>query len=99
MRLLPVVAIVLALPSCQLRQAAPSAGLKRNVIACRSVDSVSALRQAGGGFQRAADAELASGRCRRFEAGHKVAPAPSERGQARFVDVASGLTFWIFSGA
>jgi len=84
---------LLALAACQNGQANRIATpLSVNMLACRSEASLATLHGAGVDFQRAADAELASGRCRRFEQGHSVVNLEI----ARFVDPASGQTFWIY---
>ena len=88
--------LALLLTACQAtHRAAVSSTLTANTLACRSQASLAALHGAGAEFQRAADAELSSGRCRRFEQGHGVLDQQTGS-SARFVDPASGQTYWIF---
>jgi hypothetical protein len=42
---------------------------------------------------------MASGRCRMFPAGHKVADRRIERGHVRFVDPGSGRIYFAYGGA
>ena len=90
--------VALLLAACQTTRDAVPTALTANTLACRSEASLATLHSAGNGFQRAADAELASGRCRLFPQGHGV--LSHEAGAApRFVDPASGQTFWVFRPA
>lgn len=88
---LGLLALFLLLTACQTRPAA-QVPLPTSMLACRAPASVATLQTAGAEFQRAADAELASGRCRRFAAGSGVLGLAGDR----FTDPASGQTFWIF---
>ena len=89
-------ALAVLLAGCQAaREVAVPSTLTAHTLACRSQASLATLHAAGAEFQRAADAELSSGRCRRFEQGHSVLNhqgGPS----ARFVDPASGQTYWVY---
>ena len=89
-------ALAVLLAGCQAaREVAVPSTLTAHTLACRSQASLAALHAAGAEFQRAADAELSSGRCRRFEQGHGVLDHQTGS-SARFVDPASGQTYWIF---
>lgn len=84
------------LPACASRAPAPSIStLPANALACRSEASVTTLETSGSGFQRAADSELASGRCRVFQQGHRIREHQAGR-SPQFVDAASGVRFWIY---
>jgi hypothetical protein len=84
---------LLLLASCVARPAPPeSRGLDRNTLACRGQESLAALHKAGAGFQRQADAELASGRCRMFQKGDRI----ESRSRDSFVDPASKRQYWIY---
>jgi len=88
---MPALAALLA--ACQTNQGTnvPSP-LPAHALACRSEASLATLHAAGSAFQRAADAELASGRCRRFAAGSGVLNLQP----GGFVDPANGQTYLIF---
>jgi len=84
---------LLALAACTTRSTAPAMStLDRNTLACRGQDSVAALHKAGPGFQRQADAELASGRCRMFQKGDRIESSSRDG----FVDPASKRQYWIY---
>jgi hypothetical protein len=85
----------LALAACQSASKAP-APLGANAIACRDPAIVATLRGAGDRFQRVADGELASGRCRVFQASHSVADKRVDNGLVRFTDPASRTTYWVY---
>ena len=87
----------LALGSCQSGPSGPST-LARNTLACRDMAAVAELASGGERFQRIADDAMASGRCRMFPAGHKVADRRIERGRLRFVDPGSGRTYFAYGG-
>jgi hypothetical protein len=83
----------LSLAACQSGRANHAAtALPTPALACRSEASLATLHGAGDGFQRAADAELASGRCRRFSAGASVVDLTA----SSFTDPANGQSYLIF---
>ena len=93
LRKIPCLLVLPLLAACTTHPAAPAASaLERNTLACRSQDSLSALQKAGSGFQRQADAELASGRCRMFQKGDPVESSSRDA----FVDPASKRRYWIY---
>lgn len=85
-------ALAATLAGCQSRPASSAAPLAANTLACRDPSTIPALAAAGNGFQRAADDQLASGRCRIFPSGHLV----RDRQPGRFADAATGTLYWIY---
>jgi hypothetical protein len=87
----------IALGACQSAPTGP-APLARNTLACRDAAAVAELASGGERFQRIADDAMASGRCRMFQAGHKVSGRRVEKGLIRFVDAGSGRVYWAYGG-
>lgn len=85
----------IAVAACQSASKGPAA-LGANAIACRDPAIVATLRGAGDRFQRVADGELASGRCRVFQASHAVTDKRVDNGLLRFTDPANRTTYWVF---
>ncbi|MDQ0396450.1 hypothetical protein [Labrys monachus] len=93
LRQAPAVLALLLLAACTVQPPVPTVrSLDRNTLACRNRDSVQALHSAGAGFQRQADAELASGRCRMFQKGDRIESGSRDG----FVDPASKRQYWIY---
>jgi hypothetical protein len=95
-QLFQAAACAILLSACQSGSGKPTA-LGANALACREAATVETLRAAGERFQRVADAELASGRCRIFQAADLVSDRRVEKGMTRFTDAASGRVFWAYS--
>ena len=93
LRQAPAFLALLLLAACAAPPAAPvSRALDRNTLACRNQDSLAALHKAGAGFQRQADAELASGRCRMFHKGDAIESSSRDG----FTDPGSKRQYWIY---